>query len=264
MDDEIRARIAEHITAIRREGERLADVAATTPLDTSLPTCPDWCMRDLLRHTGGIHRWAATNVRERRAEPMTDGEQAAIMDTWPDDPEDVTGLVGWFRDGYAALVDALAAAEPEGDYFHFLPAPSGTAFWARRQAHETAIHRADAESPKAEFTPFPTEHAADGIDELLAGFAARGSRKLRGDRHRTLGVQPTDAERAWLVRMSPDGVTVDDDPAGAACAVRGSATDLYLMLWNRLGPEAVQVDGDTEVLDHWRRSLHVRWGPRRP
>ena len=30
--------------------------------------------------------------------------------------------------------------------FAFLPAPSPLAFWARRQAHETGIHRADVES----------------------------------------------------------------------------------------------------------------------
>lgn len=31
------------------------------------------------------------------------------------------------------------------DCWTFLDAPSPLAFWARRQAHETAIHRADAQ-----------------------------------------------------------------------------------------------------------------------
>src|SRR6204780_1534249 len=56
----------------------------------------------------------------------------------------------------------------------FLDAPSPLAFWARRQAHEPAIHRADAESAAGDVTPFPAVFAADGIDELLVCFASRG------------------------------------------------------------------------------------------
>ncbi|MGH3096338.1 MAG: maleylpyruvate isomerase family mycothiol-dependent enzyme [Streptosporangiales bacterium] len=261
MERELLAdQVRDHVEALRREGELLADVAEATPLDTALPTCPDWQLRDLVRHIGGVHRWASTNVRERRTEPMSDEEQAAIMNTWPADPGDAPGLLGWFRDGHVALVEALLTADPDADYFHFLPAPSGTAFWARRQAHETAIHRVDAESTRAEFSAFSAPFAADGIDELLRGFAARGGRKLRGDRRRTLGVRATDAPRTWLVTMSPDGVEVGDDPAGADCTVVGHASEVYLLLWNRLGRDAVEVAGDAGVLDHWRQALRVRWG----
>jgi len=43
----------------------------------------------------------------------------------------------------------LASAPPDLDCLTFLAAPSPLAMWARRQAHETAIHRVDAESPAA-------------------------------------------------------------------------------------------------------------------
>ena len=49
------------------------------------------------------------------------------------------------RQGCADLVAALAAAPDDLECWTFLPAPSPRAMWARRQAHETAIHRVDAE-----------------------------------------------------------------------------------------------------------------------
>ena len=55
----------------------------------------------------------------------------------------------------------------------FLPAPSPLAFWTRRQAHETAIHGADADASAGRASVFPADFAADGVDELLTGFQAR-------------------------------------------------------------------------------------------
>jgi hypothetical protein len=86
--------VAEHIAALRLQGELLVTAAARSDLDTPVPTCPDWRLRDLVRHIGGVHRWAATFVVEARPRPMDEAEQAKVMDTWP--PDD-GGLVGWFR-----------------------------------------------------------------------------------------------------------------------------------------------------------------------
>ena len=57
------------------------------------------------------------------------------------DPE----LLAWFRAGHASLAETLTEADPALVCATFMAAPSPLAFWARRQAHETAIHRADAE-----------------------------------------------------------------------------------------------------------------------
>ena len=55
----------------------------------------------------------------------------------------------------------------------FLPAPSPLAMWARRQAHETAIHRYDAQHATGTSAGFDPAFASDGIDELVSGFAPR-------------------------------------------------------------------------------------------
>lgn len=248
--------VAEHIASLRREGDLLAAAATRTDPDTPVPTCPDWRMRDLVRHIGGVHRWAATYVAESRSQPMDEAEEHKVMDTWP--PDDAH-LVEWFREGHARLVHTLETAAPDLVCWRFLPAPSPLAFWARRQAHETAIHRADAESPSGPATPFPAAFAADGVGELLSCFFTRPSRRLVADPARTLQVRSTDTGEEWLVRIGPDRVAVTRERAESDCGVQGPVSDLYLLLWNRRQPDGLTVDGDRSLLDFWRKSARVRW-----
>ncbi len=137
--------------------------------------------------------------------------------------------------------------------------------WSRRQAHETAIHRVDAELA-AGMTPtaVPSRFAADGIDELLTCFITRPGRGLRTDRPASLAIGCVDASARWLMQTGPDGVetrTVDDSAAeaGADCQVTGTANDLYLCLWNRGQTEHLSVEGDRGLLDLFLDQVHVRW-----
>gem|GEM_PF-59905 len=128
-----------YIGALRREGQLLAGEAQRAGLAARVPSCPGWAVRDLLKHTGYVHRWATGFVAQGLIRPVGDSEEE-ILSQGPGDAE----LPGWFREGHAALVQALSVAGPDLNCWAFLAAPSPLAFWARRQAHETAIHRVDA------------------------------------------------------------------------------------------------------------------------
>ncbi len=252
--------VTSHIDALRRQGELLAAATDTADPGAAVPTCPDWTVRDLVRHMGGIHRWATGFVADRRIEPWRVGLDE-VVGTWPDDPD----LADWLRTGCTVLADALAAAPDDLECWTFLPAPSARAMWARRQAHETAIHRIDAElAVGAAPAPFGPAFAADGVDELLVGFVPRRSKSLRAERPVSLSVHCTDVRWAWLLAIGPDGVTTAtasdaaENAAGADCSVAGEAADLYLALWNRAGTEHVAVDGDEAVLNLFFDAVHVR------
>jgi uncharacterized protein (TIGR03083 family) len=212
-------------------------------------------MCDLVGHLGHVHRWATAHVAQRRAEPMEAREEAELFAQWPHD----TGLMEWFRDGLAALVYALETAAPDLACWTFLPAPSPLAFWARRQAHETAIHRADAQSAGGAITAYPPLFAADGIDELLFGFVSRPRGRLRADPPRALHLQATDAGREWLVHIGPERVEVRGEAGDAECTVSGPASELYLMLWNRRPADGLALQGDTGLLEVWRDLVQIRW-----
>jgi uncharacterized protein (TIGR03083 family) len=260
--------IAAHVDALERDGALLADAAAAAGLTASVPTCPGWQVRDLVRHQAYVHRWAARHVTERPATVLDDGDdEEAVLASGPDDAE----LIAAYRSGHAALVAALRAADPDLDCATFMPAPSPLAFWARRQAHETAIHRYDAQSAAAGGAPepgaaFAAAFADDGVDELIMGFAARRRYRLRADGTRSLAVRAADTGNGWRVTLA-DGATKvarcgqAGDGGAADCLLAGPAAGIYAYLWNRSAAAAatVTVTGDPAVLDVWRSSVRVTW-----
>ena len=257
--------ITEYVDALRREGERLADAAERAGLGAAVPPCPPWLVKDLLRHTGYVHRWAARHVTECPDHILDGGPEQEMLRGGAPDPE----LLDWFRAGHAALVETLTMADPTLEYATFMPAPSSLAFWARRQAHETAIHRADAQSAAGTTPGYPADFAADGIDELIMGFGRRrkyqpGSGPKTAD-GALLRVLAADTGGAWSIeacegRLQPRRGT-SDSSAGTACTVSGPASGLYLYLWNRADASraGVTVTGDPAPLASWQASVRVRW-----
>ncbi|MGE5286868.1 MAG: maleylpyruvate isomerase family mycothiol-dependent enzyme [Micromonosporaceae bacterium] len=256
--------VAAYISELRTNGALLSDAAARTALDEPVPPCPGWRVRDLLKHTGMVHRWAAANITRACAEPMTADEQREAVGRYPPDES----LADWFRSGHARLVGVLEAADPGLQCWTFMPAPSPLAFWARRQAHETTIHRVDAETARGRhsaagrITPVPAAFAADGIDELLTAFLPRVLRHAPPDGMACeLAVRARDTGHEWLVKFGPEPAGAPRGDARAACRISGAASDLYQLLWNRLGepPAGADVEGDAGVLTAWHQNIQVKW-----
>jgi uncharacterized protein (TIGR03083 family) len=250
--------INSHLEALGDAAGRLSVAAIEAGPDAAVPSCPGWVVRDLVRHQGGVHRWAAGIVGTPRTEPW-DVELDEVVGTWPDDAD----LLAWFAAGAGSLVGILTDADPDLDCWTFLPAPSPLAMWARRQAHETSVHGVDAELAAGRpVTPLPAGLAADGVGELLEGFVPRGGR-LRTDAARTLRVRCTDAAAEWLLSIGPDRVRTtrgDGQASDAAdCEITGTAEDLYLTLWNRRQSDCLRMAGDGEVLDLFLNRVRIRW-----
>jgi uncharacterized protein (TIGR03083 family) len=196
-------------------------------------------------------------VGERRADqPDEETEGERMWGTMPADADVAT----WYRAGNEAVVEALERAPEDLACWTFLPAPSPRAFWARRQAHETAIHRADAQAVGASIDGVDPDFAVDGIDELLLGFYGRPRNRVRTEAARTLSVTADDADASWIIHFGPDGAHPRRAAPGPADAeVRGSAGELYLALWNRRPLEPLRTAGDPALVDLWRTRANVRW-----
>jgi hypothetical protein len=112
-------------------------------------------MGDLVRHVAEVyeHKIACTTLRH---EP----------DPWPPvwlvrDPVD------WLSEAHARLLAMFARSEPTTPSYTWWPRDQTVGFWARRMAHETAVHRFDAELADGTPTPIKADLAADGVDEIL-------------------------------------------------------------------------------------------------
>ena len=241
----------DYLNAIERECAAFA-VALGNGAERDVPSCPGWRVADLAVHLGVIHRWATEMVRSRASEPLRDREQLFGVD--PDDP----ALVEWFEQGTRELVGVLRSSPADAPVWTWTPERS-VRFWTRRQAHEAAIHRWDAQGALRVRAPQPIDAvlAADGIDEWLGVFAASRSRRTsaRMGLGESFHFHCTDEQGEWVVRFEGPDIDVRSEHAKADVAVRGSASDLLLFLWGRKSTETLEVLGDASLLERWSELL---------
>ena len=95
-----------------------------------------------------------------------------------------------------------------------MDAPSPLAFWARRQAHETAIHRADADSASGIRPEYEPDFAADGIDELIMGFGQRRKYRPSAEGDGGMQVRAADTGHAWHVSTEAGRIQARREQAG--------------------------------------------------
>ncbi|HVF74781.1 MAG TPA: maleylpyruvate isomerase family mycothiol-dependent enzyme [Acidimicrobiales bacterium] len=236
-----------YLDIVRREAAAMAD-AARLGLEPTCPSCPDWTVQQLVEHTGIVHRWVTEIVRRRATERVKRSEL-------PPPPDDPAEIVPWFEQGAAVLVDMLATTPDDEPTWNWsVSQPHKLGFWKRRMAHETVVHRWDAQCAHGVVTPVEAALAVDGIAEMmdtvlpsrLSGNEARPS--LGG----TLHVHCTDAEGEWLVKIVEGEATVRPEHAKGDCAVRGPASDLLLYLYGRIdGADTIERFGDEAVFANW-------------
>jgi uncharacterized protein (TIGR03083 family) len=218
-------------------------------------------MRELVEHLGFVYRWAATVVAEARpARPGAD-EVSALQDP---DPADDRGVVDRLEEAHAALVATLGGASPDLGCWTIWPvAAPAREFWIRRQVHETLVHRVDAMAaaalPGVGGEQLSPALAADGVDEMVCGFAGRYSHRLRSEVTRTMSLRATDTGQTWWVRLGPDEPAFGRGRphATADTEVHGRGGELLMLLWNRRTCEGLDVRGDRHAIDDWHRGAHL-------
>jgi len=257
--------VSDYIRFVASEGDRFAAAAERGGLDVAIEPCPGWVMRDLVRHLGMIHLWAAANVAFPEPDWLDVEELPDLVRYWPDlagpsgEYPDDDDLIPWYRETLANLVEVLTSAPADVPAFTWLPAPTPLTMWARRQASEIAIHRFDAEQANDIVSAFDPDFAVDMLDELLTGFAPR-PRKMEVETTQVLHVDADDVDESWFLTIGPEGIDTTRHPREADLHVRAPAADLYATMWNRTPPSSPRMTGDTALMTLWHNNCRVRWG----
>ncbi len=246
-----------YLDALAAQSALFAEALVGTDLQQRVATCPDWTLYQLTEHLGQTHRWATAIVTQ----PATTAPARSELNATAA-PEAAGALSTWLRDGAGALVDAIRAADPQTPVWSWAGDHS-LGFWARRMAHETAVHRADAELALGREFTLEADLAADAISEWL-GFLSLPQAvehrpelaELRGD-GQILHLHSTDPGLGeageWIVRRTPSGPVWEHGHAKGNVAVRGPVVSLLLVMMRRVPPSQAPIDvlGDARVLEHW-------------
>ncbi len=241
--------LAAWLDVIRSNAVRLADAARRAGMEAGVPTCEGWSVADLVTHQGGVYRWAAGVL-----------ESGSQTDPGPfPEPPGGVDLLDWYAEGVGRILDALAAVDPDRPVWNWAAgAPAPARFWLRRMAHETIIHRVDAETAAGQRGAVePPELAADGIDEYLE-FLRTSSWTFDprlGDLRGGLALQPTDVRRAWQVDFTADGIGVHQQAVSPGACLRGTASDLLLFAYNRRPADDIEMEGDLALVKQWRGAV---------
>lgn len=238
---------ADFFPVITAQAGALADAARAMDPGARVPSCPEWDVAKLVRHTGTAHRWSAGVVKTR--EPLSPKSMDLVL------PEDPAGLPDWLEQSAAELVSALAGADPHDACWTWTD-DQHVRFWARRMAHETAVHRWDAEDARGAAVPFEGELAVDGIDEHLRNLPFIVGPDRTAGAGESLHLHCTDRAGEWLLRRTESGLEVTRQHTKGDVAVRGVASDLFLIVLGRTPVAPAEIFGDPAALVAWQQLLH--------
>ena len=229
---------AELVAAVRREGEGIHS-AASLGVDADVPTCPDWAMDGLVTHVTRVYLNAANLVSSRATEQL---DRPKVPDG---DPLEV------FSHALDDLVAALQDADTDTPVWNWSDQPPTAAFWARRMAHESSVHRYDAQAAHGVVQPIDAELAGDGINELIDVIVPVVYRRdsVNGPVG-TIALNSSD-DGGWCLDLQPQNVTRLDVVSDPSVTVRGTTSTLLLALCGRVPWTALDSDGDTDLLTAW-------------
>jgi uncharacterized protein (TIGR03083 family) len=226
---------ATFVEHVRTDGSLLAD-AAEGDGPAPVPSCPGWSVRDLVAHVAQVYEHKIQCTRLGHA-----------PDPWPPEWPQADEPIPWFRDAHSRLLQMFDENEATTPSATSWPPNRTVGFWARRMAHETAVHRVDAELARGASTPVDAALATDGVDEILhlmleGDWSDDADDAMTGQR-----IDISTGGRTWQVVLDRAAVSVTDGGGEADAMLTGDPSDVLLWLWGRVPDDRVEQAGDAET-----------------
>src|ERR1700694_3878337 len=243
---------AQYLSSVKEEASALASAASKASVDSPVSGCPGWDLHKLVLHTGLVHHFVAGIIEARTVDPPQERDS-------PRAPSGA-GVVGWFEEASGRLVSALegVADEPGLPLWHWGGCNQTAGFWLRRMAHETSVHRWDAEDVSGAARPIGTPMALDGVDEFLQVMLPRAALELPDEGlGGSVHFHATDGQGEWLVSPENGQLRVSKGHSPRDVTIRGTASDLNLFTWNRVSPDHLEILGDDSIARRWADTVRL-------
>ena len=182
--------------AIVEHTRRLAESAAAAGPDATVPTAPEWTIRELVEHVGQTQHWVAEMVERRITDPTQLPTDMAVL---PSDPGEWRA---WLSESAERVASAFSDDALQAPVFNAAADErTGGRFWMSSVLNESVVHGFDAKNVAHR----PPEIDADIAAALISN-------------HLAMLTSPT-----WEMQR-PDGATWQTGTQQADVTVSGPAS----------------------------------------
>lgn len=233
----------QYLVHLNADYQLLVAAIPETPVD--VPSCPGWTTKDLAKHMAHVYLGQAYVV-----ETGSQAENKEHLAPYPR-TEDVMEFLSW---GFAAITKALDINRPERPTWSWHHSDQSVDFWFRRMAHETVIHRIDAEQAVGMISKIDEALALDGVDEVLDFLPLMGSWPEVPNVDFgivSIVVSTKNGSQVWDLHFTDQAATVlavEKPNAAARLVISGDAEAMDLYLWGRIDSSdpRISLTGDGE------------------
>lgn len=241
-----------YISYLTADYARLLECLPAEPV--AVPSCPGWSTNDLAKHMGHVYLGQAyvieTGVKAEAKEHLAPYART----------ENVLEFMGW---GFSAIIKALDVSRPERKTWSWHHSDNTVDFWFRRMAHETVIHRIDAELACGLVTTIAEDLALDGVDEVLDFLPLLGS--WESAPNQAFGIVSICALGAkqdthWEIEFTADKAAVvkaEGVNPLARLKISGSPEAMDLYLWGRIDSSDPRITLIDEGEDTFKQLMQV-------
>lgn len=226
---------AEHLDWLQDNSTWFSDLSSDL-LGIDVPACPGWNVERVVTHLAfGLGLGYPYALR---ADPDCPDEKAFADVPWPTKVPVGAGALDAFRVEVGRCIDTFRTTDPTAPCYTF-QGPGVAAFWFRRAAIETTLHRMDVVEALGQVDrPMPPERTLDAIAEAVEFALPLAARRTQSELPAVL-LKPIDAHDELLLGAGEPVATIS-----------GLGTNVLSALWGR-SDEHLEVDGNLDVAVAW-------------
>ncbi len=216
-------------------------------LTARVPNCPGWNVQDVVNHlTFGLGISYPVALSKG---PETSPSEVFSDVEWPDQRPSGEAAITAFSSSMRSCTTTFAATSPERPCWTYEGAGTA-AFWFRRAAVETALHRIDVEEAvPAQRSPVAPDRLADALAETFEFTLPLAA------------AMTTPPDGRLVVSIPSLDVELAIGRGNHQATVTGDAQDILCALWGR-NRDRINLAGDFHVAAGWMSLIEIAFAGR--
>jgi uncharacterized protein (TIGR03083 family) len=242
----------QYLIHLNADYQLLAEAIPESPVE--VPSCPGWSTNDLAKHMAHVYLGQAYVV-----ETGSQAENKEHLAPYPR-TDDAMEFLSW---GFRAITKALDINRAERKTWSWHHSDFSVDFWFRRMAHETVIHRIDAQQAVGSVTTIDEALALDGVDEVLDFLPLLGSWPEAPNVDFgivSIVAKTRNGSKVWDLNFIDQAATVaasDKANVSARLVISGDAEAIDLYLWGRIDSSDPRISITGEGEETFKQLMQV-------